>query len=52
MSRRQSGGLPRRIFFIVGAPRCGTTAFSNALRDQPEIDFAVPTGCVATVRDR
>jgi len=33
---------PSRIFFVIGAPRCGTTAISNALRDHPGICFAVP----------
>ena len=30
------------MFFVVGAPRCGTTAICNALRDHPDICFAVP----------
>lgn len=29
-------------FFIVGAPRCGTTSLSKALRDRPEVCFARP----------
>src|SRR4029079_10965434 len=34
--------LPRATFFVVGAPRCGTTAISKALRDHPGICFAEP----------
>jgi len=30
------------MFFIVGAPRCGTTAMAAALRDHPDVCFAVP----------
>ena len=32
----------RSTFFIVGAPRCGTTAISKALADHPQICFAKP----------
>jgi hypothetical protein len=42
VNSRQSQRRPDRTFFIVGAPRCGTTALSSALRDHPGIDFAVP----------
>jgi hypothetical protein len=42
VSSDQQQRRPDRIFFIVGAPRCGTTALSSALRDHPGIDFAVP----------
>ena len=31
-----------RPFFIVGAPRCGTTALSKYLAENPEICFAKP----------
>lgn len=30
------------IFFIVGAPRCGTTALAGALRAHPQVCFAIP----------
>jgi hypothetical protein len=30
------------IAFIVGAPRCGTTALAGALRSHPQICFAIP----------
>lgn len=30
------------MFFLVGAPRCGTTALSRYLRKHPEICFSVP----------
>jgi hypothetical protein len=29
-------------FFVVGAPRCGTTALSDALRGNPHISFSKP----------
>jgi hypothetical protein len=29
-------------FFLVGAPRCGTTALSDALRAHPQICFSLP----------
>ena len=32
----------RPIFFVVGAPRCGTTAFTAALRAHPGICFSAP----------
>jgi len=31
-----------RAFFIVGAPRCGTTSLARYLRDHPEICFSRP----------
>lgn len=33
---------PRPNFFIIGAPRCGTTAMSEYLRQHPRIGFADP----------
>lgn len=30
------------MFFIVGAPRCGTTAMAAAVRDHPQVCFSVP----------
>jgi hypothetical protein len=30
------------IFFIIGAPRCGTTALAGALRSHPQICFSIP----------
>ena len=33
-------GIPG--FFIVGAPRCGTTAMSTYLSGHPEVCFSVP----------
>ncbi len=32
--------MPRPNFFIVGAPKCGTTAWVSYLADHPEIGFA------------
>ena len=32
----------RPIFFVIGAPRCGTTAFTAALRAHPGICFSAP----------
>lgn len=29
-------------FFIIGAPKCGTTALSEYLREHPRIDFSIP----------
>src|SRR4029450_1042990 len=29
-------------FFIIGAPRCGTTALGAALRGHPEVCFSLP----------
>lgn len=34
--------MNRPNFFIVGAPKCGTTALSEYLRDHPEVCFARP----------
>jgi len=39
-NRRSSGMRPN--FFIVGAPKCGTTAFYEYLRLHPEIFMSVP----------
>lgn len=33
---------PPPSFFIVGAPRCGTTTLSSALKDHPLISFSKP----------
>lgn len=33
---------PPPSFFIVGAPRCGTTALSRALKDHAQISFSKP----------
>src|SRR5690349_14743565 len=30
------------VFFIIGAPRCGTTALAGALRSHPQICFSIP----------
>ena len=30
------------IFFMIGAPRCGTMALAAALRSHPEICFSMP----------
>ena len=32
----------RPNFFIVGAPKCGTTALSHYLRQHPRIFFSLP----------
>jgi sulfotransferase family protein len=34
--------IPKPNFFIIGAPRCGTTAMSEYLRQHPQIGFADP----------
>lgn len=34
--------IPKPNFFIIGAPRCGTTAMSEYLRQHPRIGFANP----------
>jgi hypothetical protein len=39
-SRSMLADLP--IFFIVGAPRCGTTALAGALRSHPQVCFSIP----------
>ena len=39
-SREALGQL--NAFFIIGAPRCGTTALGAALRGHPEICFSLP----------
>jgi len=39
-SREALGGV--EIFFMVGAPRCGTTALGAALRSHPQICFSLP----------
>jgi hypothetical protein len=33
---------PPPSFFLVGAPRCGTTSLSRALKDHPAISFSKP----------
>lgn len=42
------------MFFLVGAPRCGTTALSRYLRKHPRICFSVPkeTHFLASAPDR
>src|SRR6266478_6161009 len=39
-SREALGGA--KFFFMVGAPRCGTTALGAALRSHPQICFSLP----------
>jgi len=34
--------MPKPNFFIVGAPKCGTTALSEYLRDHPNIFISIP----------
>ncbi len=34
--------IPKPNFFLLGAPKCGTTALAAYLGDHPEIFFAVP----------
>lgn len=34
--------IPKPNFFILGAPRCGTTALSEYLRSNPFIGFSIP----------
>lgn len=34
--------IPKPDFFIIGAPRCGTTALSEYLRSNPRIGFSNP----------
>lgn len=34
--------IPKPNFFIIGAPRCGTTALSEYLRSNPRIGFSNP----------
>jgi len=41
----------RSTFFIVGAPRCGTTAISKALAGHPQICFAKPKETYYFVQD-
>ena len=38
----QTGGAPFPDFFLVGAPRCGTTALSKYLSDHEQICFSRP----------
>lgn len=42
---------PRPTFFIVGAPRCGTTSLSKALARHPEICFSKPKETHFFIRD-
>ena len=39
-TRTSLGDIP--IFFMIGAPRCGTTALAGALRSHPRVCFAIP----------
>ena len=41
---RNSSTKPERFpdFFLIGAPRCGTTALSNYLADNPQVCFSRP----------
>jgi len=39
-------------FFLVGAPRCGTTALSKALSDNPKISFSKPKETHFFLNDR
>jgi Sulfotransferase family len=41
VGRRAAESLPPS-FFIVGAPRCGTTSLSKALKRHPQISFSKP----------
>jgi len=34
--------LPGVAFFLIGAPRCGTTALAQALRERDDVCFSVP----------
>lgn len=34
--------IPKPNFFIIGAPRCGTTALSEYLKSHPRIGFSIP----------
>lgn len=34
--------IPKPNFFIIGAPRCGTTALSEYLKSHPRIGFSTP----------
>jgi hypothetical protein len=38
----RAGGLRKPDFFLVGAPKCGTTALAEWLRAHPEIGFSIP----------
>jgi len=42
--------LPR-AFYIIGAPRCGSTAVSDTLRRNPHISFSVPKETHFLLRD-
>jgi Sulfotransferase domain len=41
LSRHAALDLPPS-FFVVGAPRCGTTSLSRALKEHPKISFSKP----------
>jgi hypothetical protein len=43
--------LPRSVY-VIGAPRCGSTAVSGALRRNPHISFSVPKETHFLQRDR
>ncbi len=32
-------GIKKPNFFIIGAPKCGTTALSEYLREHPDVFF-------------
>jgi hypothetical protein len=42
MSKEREEEIPFPDFFLVGAPRCGTTALTNWLRSNPQICFSTP----------
>lgn len=42
MVERHEGGIPFPDFFLVGAPRCGTTALTNWLKRHPHVCFSKP----------
>ncbi|MGH6945509.1 MAG: sulfotransferase family protein [Geminicoccaceae bacterium] len=51
MSTRQDSSRPRSSFFIVGAPRCGTTSLSKALARHPDVCFSDPKETHFFVKD-
>jgi len=42
MNESREGEVPFPDFFLVGAPRCGTTALTSWLRSNPQICFSTP----------
>lgn len=42
MVERREGEIPFPDFFLVGAPRCGTTAITNWLKRHPQVCFSKP----------